>query len=639
MSLHFSTYRKQSQYFKIFVSLILAIMTTLALGVNYTIASWDTAAQAVGSQNSILVSLVKLRQNFNLYTIQWQIIAALLWVVYYKLERAYSLSAREVIAALIFGAVNVISNSLVVNGNWGFVFANTYQVVVSSICIVGQAALLLSVVKILFMALDRVPSWARENMEAKSRGGLGRLFRKYPWRFSFAFMLLCWLPDLIIAYPAQLTNDGVNQLQQWLQIIPRTTAHPFLATVIIGTLFNVGNLFGNDNFSIFFLALSQSCIMAACFSAVVKKIQRMDIPTSVSIAAMVFYGLHPMMGEYAHTLVKDSISMPVFTLFILEAALFSVDPECYAQRWQNFFRLTLWGTVSCLLRHNYGYAVFPTFIAILIVSQWKIKSKHVFKSMVVCTMACAICVQGVNFLGPRAMNYQDPYEWPPLLFIPVQQTARYVRDHTDDVTSEERAAISAVLDYDKLAERYNPNSADPVKATYHGDESSIKQYLKVWKDMLFKHPETYIQAAIHGSHSYYAFTPYVGVRTMSDILRRDSVYLYNVERLGMELSHPELLEPVLTAWENTKELFVRSPILGLLCNCAFYTWLLLLVGLYFVRKREWKLWLLLVPMAFMILSCMTSPVNGNWRYYVPVVASTPIIAAISIRLLAHPTVK
>lgn len=435
-----------------------------------------------------------------------------------------------------------------------------------------------------------------------------------------------------------MTNDGVNQLLQWTQMIPRTTAHPFLATVLFGILFEVGKLFGNDNFSIFFIALSQSCIMAACYAAVVKRIQKMNIPKIFSVGALVFYGLHPMMGEYAHTLIKDSISVPVFTLFILEAASFTIEMECYAEKPKNLLRLTFWGAASCLLRHNYGYAVFPTFFAILVISQWKIKNKQVLKSMAVCAVACVVCVQGVNFLGPWALKYQDKYEWPPILCVPVQQTARYVRDHGGEVTQEEQAAIADVLNYDVLAERYNPNSPDPVKATYHGDKDSIKQYLQAWRSMLFKHPETYIQAAIHGSHAYYAFTSVTGVRTMGDILRRDSVYLRNVELLGMNLSHPEQLESILITWENVKELLIRSPILGILCNCAFYTWLLILLGIYFLKKREWKIWLLLVPMFLIILSCIAFPVNGNWRYYVPVVTSTPIVIAASVRLLVPPMV-
>lgn len=189
------TKKKKNPYIRILVALIFAVITTLALGVNYSIASWDVAKQAIGSQNSILVSLVKLRQNFNLYTLPWQVLAVLLWTVYYKIGYVWSFSAVEVIVALLFGAINIISNSLVVNGNWGFAFANTYQVVASSICVVGQAALLLSVMTILFKILDRVPNWARNNVEELPKG-LDRLFQKYPWRFSFLSLLLCWLPDL-----------------------------------------------------------------------------------------------------------------------------------------------------------------------------------------------------------------------------------------------------------------------------------------------------------------------------------------------------------------------------------------------------------------------------------------------------------
>ena len=53
-----------------------------------------------------------------------------------------------------------------------------------------------------------------------------------------------------------------------------------------------------------------------------------------------------------------------------------------------------------------------------------------------------------------------------MLSIPFQQTARYVKFHPKDITLSEKAILSKVLNYDKLAKNYNPVSADPVKG-YH----------------------------------------------------------------------------------------------------------------------------------------------------------------------------
>ena len=53
-----------------------------------------------------------------------------------------------------------------------------------------------------------------------------------------------------------------------------------------------------------------------------------------------------------------------------------------------------------------------------------------------------------------------------MLSIPFQQTARYVKYHPKDITLSENAVLSKILDYDKLAKKYEPLSADPVKGYY-----------------------------------------------------------------------------------------------------------------------------------------------------------------------------
>ena len=71
------------------------------------------------------------------------------------------------------------------------------------------------------------------------------------------------------------------------------------------------------------------------------------------------------------------------------------------------------------------------------------------------------------------------------LSIPFQQTARYVKYHGDDVTEEERKIIDHILEYDTLAENYQPDLSDPVKNKYnkYTTREELKQYFKVWFKM------------------------------------------------------------------------------------------------------------------------------------------------------------
>ena len=83
-----------------------------------------------------------------------------------------------------------------------------------------------------------------------------------------------------------------------------------------------------------------------------------------------------------------------------------------------------------------------------------------------------------------------------MLSVPFQQTARYLREYPDDVTASEKKAINRILDYDVLAEKYNPELSDPVKITFRfrDDDNDPKldgymnDYFKAWFAMFRRHP-------------------------------------------------------------------------------------------------------------------------------------------------------
>lgn len=62
------------------------------------------------------------------------------------------------------------------------------------------------------------------------------------------------------------------------------------------------------------------------------------------------------------------------------------------------------------------------------------------------------------------------------LSLPFQQTARYALEYGNEITEEEAAVISNILDYEHLAENYNPRISDPVKRTFN--KNATREELK-----------------------------------------------------------------------------------------------------------------------------------------------------------------
>ena len=72
-----------------------------------------------------------------------------------------------------------------------------------------------------------------------------------------------------------------------------------------------------------------------------------------------------------------------------------------------------------------------------------------------------------------------------MLSVPFQQSARFVRDHPEEVTEEEYRVLDSVLGMEDLGQRYNPRNADPVKGfSQRAEDGEYIESLKL-SDLFF----------------------------------------------------------------------------------------------------------------------------------------------------------
>ena len=82
------------------------------------------------------------------------------------------------------------------------------------------------------------------------------------------------------------------------------------------------------------------------------------------------------------------------------------------------------------------------------------------------------------------------------------------------------------------------------------------------------------------------------------------------------------MRQVLAKWA---EKWDTIPILNVTNTIPVYTWFISLVGLFLIERKKGIYSIVIVAEWIMILTCMASPVNGCFRYYCPVAASTPVL--------------
>lgn len=235
-----------------------------------------------------------------------------------------------------------------------------------------------------------------------------------------------------------------------------------------------------------------------------------------------------------------------------------------------------------------------------------------------------VCNTGAGKFSENVLKIQ-PGSQRVLYSIPFQQTARYLSVYPEDVTKEEREAIDGVLAYDKLAELYDPNISDPVKATFDTTLSeeemsrNLKKYFGAWFSMFKRHPGVYLEATLHGSYGYYY--PF-------QLIKRKPVYWFGIKDTMTKkfdvyaVNSPELRN-LSRDWAN---LWLALPGTSQLLNSGSFTWILLIgAGYLFYRKRGKGILALSVP-ALNVAICIASPVNGMLRYSFPLLACLPAVA-------------
>ncbi len=417
-------------------------------------------------------------------------------------------------------------------------------------------------------------------------------------------LIIAWLPYYIVKFPGHISDDAYTQIRQFMGEIELTTHHPYFSTLLIGGCVKIGALLGSTRIGVFSYVLIQYILLAMIFAYCITIVNRFRISKIYSWGLVLIYAISPMFGNYATAVVKDTLFCGLFTLFILLLTVIIRNIRKGEVNISDIIKFAVVSIFVSITRNNGVYSVFPTIFLLLILVIY-VKEKPVNKIKLISVLILPV----VAFFGFNFLQY-DVLDIPKgsikeALSIPFQQTARYVRDHGDEVTDEEREVIDKVLDYDNLAELYVPTCSDKVKATYKEDGQALKEYFKVWFEQFKKHPVTYIEATLNTS--YLSFYPdkmntraYVNSNEWS-------------QQLGGIFSVLRMLALAISMG------FSLIPIVSILVNPVFYIWLLLYLSIRSIFKKQYMQFIIFIPMLIQFLVVIAGPaVLNHPRYMYPI---------------------
>lgn len=549
----------------------------------------------------------------------------LLYFIYKCIKNSTIIHQKKSIKvlSLILAFFMIFGNSFMLVSSTLLVFKNIGYFIISLLMYIGYYNLFLIIISYIFRFIDKNNY---DEVGNKKNNKIISLFKKHPFLFSVVFIIICWLPYIISFYPIILSPDPSYQIKQFFGIRTKyadysiliddnvviTNHHPVTHTALLGGCLKLGELMGNDNLGLFFYSIIQITFLVTTLAFSIYYMQKMNLKTKYLFVVLLLYALVPMFPLYAMSGVKDVIFGTLIFLYLIFLHNYIKVKGDY--KWWQYILIILLLILICLFRNNGIHTLILSlpFLLFVVRKKWK---------EILIVMICVFGFYGVFDKIVLPYFKITPGSIRETLSVPFQQTARLVKYHSDDLTSEQIEVIDKILGYDDLAERYNPELSDPVKNEYnkYATNEDLKEYFKVWFSGLIKHPGTYIEATMNNTYGY--FYPektnwYVYYKYDDRIVEDGFSYSYN--SLGT-------LRNVLS---NYAVCFPYIPVIGLISNIGFNVWIILVLLTYAIYKKLYKNIVILSPVLALILVCILGPANTYFRYALPFIFAMPFIFAV-----------
>ena len=413
------------------------------------------------------------------------------------------------VLSLILAFFMIFGNSFMQVGSTLLIFKNIGYFLISLLMYIGYYYLFLNIISYVFKLLDK--NNFNEEKSNKKDNKFITLFKKHPFLFSFIFIIICWLPYIISFYPIILSPDPSFQIKQFFGIrtkyadysvlldenVVMTNHHPVTHTILLGSCLKLGTMIGNDNLGLFFYSMIQIVILASTLAFSIYYMKKMNLNTKYLIGVLLIYALVPMFPLYAMSGVKDVLFGAFIFLYLIFLHNF-IKTKGVGYKWWKYLLVIILLILICLFRNNGVHVLLLSlpFLLIVVKDKWR---------QIVLIMVCVFGFYGVFDKVILPYFKITPGSIREVLSVPFQQTARYVKYHSDELSDEEIAVIDNILGYDDLAERYDPELADDVKNEFNKyvTDEDLKEYFKVWFNGLIKHPGTYIEATMNNVYGFF----------------------------------------------------------------------------------------------------------------------------------------
>ena len=474
---------------------------------------------------------------------------------------------------------------------------------------------------------------------------LARVFLgKHALLWQLGFLLLIWIPQVLIRYPGVAMFDALYSLSQYYEMNPYTSKHPTAFALIFGFFTDLGKRLGSGNLGLFLMVLMQTVLLIFAILYTIHIMKQLQIPDVICLAAYFILVFAPSTITTATVVMKDSIFCIAFLVLTDELAWFLFSPERDGIRASHLILLFLSG-LGLFMRHD-GIYILAFFLAVLIAAELVLalragkrngkdgggKGRRQLTAGVLAFLLTLLVAFGSGELLTKYLNRRyevQAMSTRVILSLPLQQVSRYVSVYGYEMTEEERNTLKKVMDLpvEEFRQKYDPLNFEWIKWFFAKDAAGEdgRDFLKLWLTFLKKHPAVCVDATIN--QNYLLFSPLINkenyfTRLSSYLITSNSEYTYDFNNLFHDVGRLYGWQERLLKYYND---FGSVPLIGLITNTGLHTILLLAVMLYALVRRQGRLLLLLCPPLMILAFTFLGPaISGNLRYVFPIMWTMPV---------------
>lgn len=533
----------------------------------------------------------------------------------YWINFAFSIHNRRVskyarVCAISIALIEIIGYPLYKYARLGPLFSSTGQILKNLIRFTGLSILLYCCFVLLF-------SFFREKQSTQIRKN--RFLFGTPKRtflFSWGIIFTAWMPYFLAVFPGVMSADSIYQFIQAKSDLPLSMSHPVTHTMLIRFCTSIGDYFQNDKLSVAIYAVSQMLFMSAVFAFAISYTSRRKIHKYFQLGLLLLFALFPLHAQYGMIMWKDpafSASLLLFTLMIIE--LFHRKEPVKQDR--RFLLCCIIVSVSvCLLRNNGLYIYLLTMPFLLL------GFKHHRKFLLTVGIPSLIAVFLMNTFYAQVLHAEKgPSK--EALSIPMQQLARTEKYHREELTKDEKDFLHQVFDTENIGDYYVSHISDRVKEHFNSEyfNQNKGEFILSWGKMFFRFPKEYIQSFLCGCYGYW----------YPETVYWTGFLMIEPNQYGI-LQTPVL--PQLQPLFNKLELFNPRaiPVVSMLYSIGFAFLTFCITFAVALFKRQKKFLLAFLPIFFLWLTVVASPVYAEFRYIYGLFITLPVLIPFVVQL-------